>query len=100
MLGILFKKESDEHRHRHRHDVYVRIKNRELDLELDWACVTWDEDFRYSPNGWQCYSFVGSRWNNINKAERKIAFKKCLSGFINKSTARNGDCCSQLNTSN
>ena len=23
-------------------------------LELDWACVTWDADFRYSPNGWEC----------------------------------------------
>lgn len=21
-------------------------------LELDWACVTWDADFRYSPTGW------------------------------------------------
>jgi len=44
-------------------------------LELHWACVTWDGDFRYSPNGWQCFSFVGSKWNNINKAERKLYLK-------------------------
>jgi hypothetical protein len=45
-------------------------------LELDWACVTWDGDFRYSPDdGWKCFSFVGSRWNNINKAERKLYLK-------------------------
>lgn len=41
-------------------------------LELDWACVVWDGDFRYSEDGWQHYSFVGDRWNQIRKAERKI----------------------------
>ena len=40
-------------------------------LELDWACVIWDADFRYSPIGWTHHSFCGDRWNNINKAERK-----------------------------
>lgn len=40
-------------------------------LELDWACVTWDGDFRYSSNGWKSYSFVGSKWQNIHKEERK-----------------------------
>src|SRR5690606_35190687 len=33
-------------------------------LELDWACVTWDGDFRYSDNGWKSFSFVGSKWQN------------------------------------
>jgi len=36
-------------------------------LELDWACVTWDADFRYSSKGWEHRSFCGSRWININK---------------------------------
>jgi DUF2075 family protein len=27
-------------------------------LELDWACVTWDADFRYSPDGWQCFHLL------------------------------------------
>lgn len=40
-------------------------------LELDWACVTWDADLRYSMNGWGHYSFCGDRWNNIKKHERK-----------------------------
>lgn len=40
-------------------------------LELDWACVIWDADFRYSPTGWTHHSFCGDRWNNINKAERR-----------------------------
>ena len=40
-------------------------------FELDWACVTWDGDLRYSKNGWQSYSFKGKRWQNIHKEERK-----------------------------
>lgn len=40
-------------------------------LELDWACVTWDADFRYSDRGWDHRSFTGDRWNYIHKTERK-----------------------------
>ena len=40
-------------------------------LELDWACVTWDADFRYSETGWGHFSFVGDRWNRIKKPERQ-----------------------------
>ena len=40
-------------------------------LELDWACVTWDADFRHTENGWTHRSFCGDRWNYIKKAERK-----------------------------
>jgi len=40
-------------------------------LELDWACVAWDADFRYSPVGWEHRSFSGSRWNYIRKEERQ-----------------------------
>jgi DUF2075 family protein len=40
-------------------------------LELDWTCVTWDADFRFERDKWNHYSFVGSRWNRINKPERK-----------------------------
>ena len=40
-------------------------------LELDWACVTWDADFRHSKNCWQNWSFKGKKWQKINKEERK-----------------------------
>lgn len=40
-------------------------------LELDWACVTWDGDLRFSKEGWRPYSFVGNKWQNIHKEERK-----------------------------
>ena len=44
-------------------------------LELDWSCVVWDGDFRYTPSGWSHHSFCGYKWQNINKTERK-AFQK------------------------
>lgn len=40
-------------------------------LELDWVCVTWDADLRFYENTWKAYSFVGSKWQNILKEERK-----------------------------
>lgn len=40
-------------------------------LELDWTCVTWDGDLRYSDEGWNTFSFKGCKWQNINKVERK-----------------------------
>lgn len=40
-------------------------------LELDFACVTWDGDLRFSENGWQSFSFVGNQWQKIHKEERK-----------------------------
>ena len=40
-------------------------------LELDWVCMTWDADLRYSNEGWKTYSFVGNKWQNIHKSIRK-----------------------------
>lgn len=40
-------------------------------LELDWLCVTWDADLRFENNEWSYNSFVGSKWQNINKLERQ-----------------------------
>lgn len=41
-------------------------------LELDWVCVTWDADFRYTPHGWEHKFFRGDRWNQIKQAERQL----------------------------
>ncbi len=40
-------------------------------LELDWACVTWDGDLRFSNSGWKSFSFKGNKWQKINKEERQ-----------------------------
>lgn len=57
-------------------------------LELDWACVTWDADFRFSKNGWEQLSFVGNRWNKINKPERKMYQKNAYRVLLTR--ARQG----------
>lgn len=41
-------------------------------LELDWTCVMWDGDFRYTPSGWVHKEFLSSKWTNINKPERQL----------------------------
>jgi len=57
-------------------------------LELDWACVTWDADFRYSTSGWEHRSFCGSRWNQIRKDERKTYLKNAYRVLLTR--ARQG----------
>ncbi len=57
-------------------------------LELDWACVTWDGDFRYSENGWKHYSFRGNRWEKIKKSERQVYLKNAYRVLLTR--ARQG----------
>ncbi|NOT19462.1 MAG: DUF2075 domain-containing protein [Sideroxydans sp.] len=57
-------------------------------LELDWACVTWDADFRFNECGWSHHSFCGDRWNNINKPERKQYLKNAYRVLLTR--ARQG----------
>jgi len=57
-------------------------------LELDWACVTWDADFRYTKNGWEHFSFVGRRWNHIRKQERQFYLKNAYRVLLTR--ARQG----------
>jgi hypothetical protein len=57
-------------------------------LELDWACVTWDADFRYSPDGWLHRSFRGSKWQKIRKPERQVYQKNAYRVLLTR--ARQG----------
>jgi hypothetical protein len=57
-------------------------------LELDWACVTWDADFRYTTNGWEHWSFVGDHWNHIKKQERQNFLKNAYRVLLTR--ARQG----------
>jgi len=57
-------------------------------LELDWACVTWDADFRYAKQGWEHRSFVGDKWNRINKPERQNYLKNAYRVLLTR--ARQG----------
>lgn len=44
-------------------------------LELDWVCVAWGGDFRYTDTGWEYKSFKGTSWQNINRGHQKL-YKK------------------------
>jgi hypothetical protein len=57
-------------------------------LELDWACVTWDADFRYSHSGWEHWSFCGDRWNHIKRPERQNYLKNAYRVLLTR--ARQG----------
>jgi Schlafen group 3, DNA/RNA helicase domain len=57
-------------------------------LELDWACVTWDADFRFGPDGWQNWSFKGDRWERIRKPERQMYQKNAYRVLLTR--ARQG----------
>jgi hypothetical protein len=41
-------------------------------LELDWTCVTWDADCRYSKHGWEHWSFCGDRWHTSRRRNDAI----------------------------
>lgn len=57
-------------------------------LELDWACVVWDADFRFGEEGWQHFSFVGNRWNHIHKIDRQTYLKNAYRVLLTR--ARQG----------
>jgi len=57
-------------------------------LELDWACVVWDADFRFGEEGWQHFSFVGNRWNKIRKMDRQTYLKNAYRVLLTR--ARQG----------
>jgi hypothetical protein len=57
-------------------------------LELDWACVVWDGDLRFSDEGWSHHEFKGSRWNRVKKFERQIYLKNAYRVLLTR--ARQG----------
>jgi len=38
-------------------------------LELDWACVVWDADFRFKNGDWLHRSFRGNKWQKIKRGK-------------------------------
>lgn len=57
-------------------------------LEVDWSCVVWDGDFRFSSTGWVHSAFKGSRWEKINKPERQKYLKNAYRVLLTR--ARQG----------
>jgi hypothetical protein len=57
-------------------------------LELDWACVVWDADYRFTPNGWEHWSFRGNRWQRILADDRRRYLKNAYRVLLTR--ARQG----------
>jgi hypothetical protein len=57
-------------------------------LELDWTCVCWDADFRYTHNQWQYFSFRGTKWQRMNAKERQLYLKNAYRVLLTR--ARQG----------
>lgn len=57
-------------------------------LELDWTCIAWDGDFRFSPRGWEYHCFRGSRWQTIRNEKNKRYLKNAYRVLLTR--ARQG----------
>lgn len=57
-------------------------------LELDWACVVWDGDFRFTSAGWEHWGFRGDNWQRIRKSERQAYLKNAYRVLLTR--ARQG----------
>ena len=40
-------------------------------LEVDWACVTWDGDLRFTGTDWSYHDFRGAKWQNVKNADNR-----------------------------
>jgi len=57
-------------------------------LEIDWGCIVWDGDFRYTPQGWDQYSFCGSQWKRVKDPFRRTYQKNAYRVLLTR--ARQG----------
>lgn len=57
-------------------------------LELDWACVAWDANFRFMDGEWRYKNFKGTQWRNVIQVERQIYLKNAYRVLLTR--ARQG----------
>lgn len=57
-------------------------------LELDWACVCWDGDFRYAGGNWSYNKFKGTRWQRVGQDDAKLYLKNAYRVILTR--ARQG----------
>lgn len=57
-------------------------------LEIDWAIVGWDADYRYENGDFEYYIPKGSKWNKINKEADKRYLKNAYRVLLTR--ARQG----------
>ena len=57
-------------------------------LEVDYAILAWDADFRYTTKGFDYFKFRGTNWNHVNKEQRKRYLKNAYRVLLTR--ARQG----------
>jgi len=57
-------------------------------LELDWTCVAWDADMRFSADGWELKKFKGTKWQNIKDDSNRLYLKNAYRVLLTR--ARQG----------
>jgi hypothetical protein len=57
-------------------------------LEVDWACVTWDGDLRFTESGWSFHDFRGAKWQNVKNADNRSYLKNAYRVLLTR--ARQG----------
>ena len=57
-------------------------------LELDWAGVCWDADYRHDGLGWQSFKFKGTRWQAVNDRFWRLYLKNAYRVILTR--ARQG----------
>lgn len=57
-------------------------------LELDWTCVTWDADLRFTDGGWSYHDFRGNKWTCVNQTDARTYLKNAYRVLLTR--ARQG----------
>ena len=62
-------------------------------LEVDWACVTWDGDLRFTGSGWSFHDFRGDRWMQYRESRQPALPLQRVPSPAHSCSARNGYFC-------
>lgn len=57
-------------------------------LEIDYAIIGWDADYRYENGKFECYKLNGSKWQKINKVDNRRYLKNAYRVLLTR--AREG----------
>ena len=57
-------------------------------LEVDWAIVTWDGDFRFKGSSWGFHDFRGAKWQNVKNSDNQNYLKNAYRVLLTR--ARQG----------
>lgn len=57
-------------------------------LEVDWAIVSWDGDFRFNGGEWSYHDFRGAKWQNVKSVDNRNYLKNAYRVLLTR--ARQG----------